>query len=186
MALPPLPLNNTARYFIDYTTGRKDHSLIVRVGPASAPAQVDQAVFSILGTLQQVLPQNWRVTGARFQNARTEFTLPASLPLTEGLVGTSGDFLLPHNEEPRQVTFTGRSSTTGRKTRFGIFGVNFITPATYRATPEGISGRVGAVLSLLGPFSQDGYFVAIDGSPVLWNQYANVNYNSYWETEARG
>lgn len=186
MALPPLPANNTARHFIDYTTGRKNHSLVVRSDDGVNTGEVLSRTFDFLTELAPLLPSLWVVTGVRRQAAGSEFSLPVDPGALTEFAGTNGDNLMPIQDEPRQVTFTGRSLVTGRFTRVGVFGLIFSTPASYRLPTSGLGGIVSNALSALVSASFNGSFVAIDGANVQWNAYANVNYNSYWETEARG
>lgn len=186
MALPPLPANNTARLFVDYTTGVYPHSLVCRLRAGVSVLTGLGAVAAFLAPLQDNLPQNWAVTGARFQAAGAAFSLPVALGELTGFEGTNGEFFVGANQEPRQTNFTGRSIETGRDVRVGLFGLVYITPGNFRLTRDGISLSVGAALDELATAQESGAFCAIDGATVLWNQYGNVNYNSYWETEVRG
>lgn len=186
MPLPALPANNTARLFVDYTTGRLNHSLVVRYDGILSLSQVTTGVATFLEAVRNVLPQQWAVTGARVQEAGSLFSLPTALGDLDGFVGTNGSPTVNENDEPRQVTFTGRSLASGRNVRVGLFGLLFTTPSTYRLTRDGLATNVGSALDVLAAQSFGGVFVAIDGANVLWNQYANVNYNSYWESDARG
>lgn len=186
MALPPLPANNTTRYFVDYTTGVRNHSFVARVDEGVTAATADAQIAEVIGALRGALVNPWAVTGTRVQLAGEDFSLPTSLPETESLTGNSGAGILNAMDEPRQLTFVGRSLVTGRQVRVGFYGATFTTPGTYRLGPAGLGGIVDDVLVALFTAAFNGVFVAIDGANVLWKQYANVNFNSYWETEARG
>lgn len=186
MPLPALPANNTPQIVVSYTTGRIEHSFLVRTENLIAPSFALGHVFDILDTLSPVLPSLWAVTGVTLQEQGATFTLPIDPGPLTGFNGTNGDTTIPQSQEPRQISWTGRSVETGRDVRWGLFGLFGDTPATYRLSESGLANRVGAVCDLLAAASTAGVFVAIDGANVLWNRYANVNYNSYWETAARG
>lgn len=186
MPLPALPANNTKRIFVDYTTGRLPHTFTCRVADGVSNAAALGLIQGFLAAVQNTLPSSWAVTGAREQPEGALFTLPIPLGALDGFVGTNGASLVPANEEPREVRWTGRSLVSGRDVSVALYGLIFITPSTFRITPEGLSGNVGEALTALAEASFNGAFVAIDGANVLWNQYANTNFNSYWESEARG
>lgn len=184
VALPPLPANNTSRYFVEYSDGYNPHVLVVRALDPRDDANADAAISGFLTALVPALPEAWQVTGARYQGGGTDFSLPVSLPLTLAVTGTTGLFL-DGREAPRQHTWTGRSLQSGRDTRVGIFGLVIATPATYRWVTLAPGSPLADALQALRNAQSAGIFCAIDGGDVLWNEYVNVNYNSYWETEAR-
>lgn len=184
MALPPLPANNTARYFVDYTDGFNPHVLIMRALGPRDDASADAVLAGFLAALQPNLPEAWSVTATRYQAANAVFSLPVDLPATLQATGTTGLFL-DGREAPRQHTWTGRSLQSGRDTRVGVFGLVITTPASFRWTSLAPGSALANALNQLRAAQSVGAFCAIDGGDVLWNDYVNVNYNSYWETEAR-
>lgn len=186
MPLPALPQNNTTRYFVDYTTGRYEHTLVFRTDEGVGNAEANTAIYAVLEAIGPILPNNWQVVGCRLQLAGELFSLPVSLGDVDGFVGTSTSGQIEAKEEPRQLNFVGRSRSSGRQVRLGFYGAAFTTPGNYRLATVGLSGVIGNTVDALNAASFGGVAVAIDGAYALWKSYANVNYNSYWETEARG
>lgn len=183
MPLPALPANSTPRLFVDYNDTYNDHVLIFRYEPEFAPTDLDAWVSAFLSDLEPVMVDGWNVTGCRYQEAGSIITLPVTMPLTGAFVASSSQ-VLDAREAPRQVKFVGRGEGTGRRNSIGVFGLVFVTPPTYRFTgvlPTWASAARNTLVSESANFG-----TTIGGDRTDWYTYVNVNYNSYWETSARG
>lgn len=184
-ALPP---NSTARFWVDYVVGANEHTFMVRFNAATVSAfSVAETIADILGFVQSSLPSSWVVLRARVAPAGSDISLPFSLAGT-GLAGFAGTNInpLPSNQAPRELVYVGRSPTSGRRVRFSLYGGLFDTPPDYRFGPGETAFAALEIFAALDAASQAGRFVAIDGSAADWYSYVNVNYNSHWESEARG
>lgn len=182
-----LPDNTTGRVWVDYTAGGASHSLMVRYGPGSNLGYCLDALDAILPTWTGALPTSWAVTGVRHSEAGQTFSLPVNISGYElnGLAGELANGLGP--EVAREVVMVGRSLTTGRRVRFSVYGFIFSTPANFRLGPGELPvNSVQSVAAYNAASLSGDAFVTIDGSRAQWAAYANVNYNSYWETELRG
>lgn len=180
--MAPVPPNLTSRVFVDYTTGRREHTFQVRFAPGITPAALDAGIRQFLNTLQTVLPTTWRVLRTRAQFAGTSISIPIALPLTSAFVGTQAGGIAAVNE-PREVTFVGRTDDQGRRAELSLYGLNITTPDDYRIE-EGADGPITAAIGALRAGGTN-LFIGIDSERVNWYGYANVNFNSYWETRAR-
>lgn len=181
--MAPLPDNSTGVMFFDYTTGSVQHTAQLRFGPGSGPAIV--TLFTELAlAMTNVLASAWRVLGVRQRAAGAMIALPyASAGTLLGFMPASGVGLDPVNE-PREYRWVGRGSTSGRRVTFSLYGVTIGTPPSYRYPAEGGPPSLNEVYSrLMGGYSG---LVTVGGDAPIWQPYVNVNYNSYWETEARG
>lgn len=185
MPLPALPQNNTARLFVNYTTGAKEHSVILRLGlGASNVSNMQERFADFLNTIKTGLVNTWKVQSVEFQAAGAIVALPvATNPSLVSFVGTGGA-TIPLSQEAKQVRWVGRSPTSGRRASFGIYGITATVPNNYRFGPGEGPFATAATFTVLEFDSST--FVAIDGSDVTWYKYANIQYNSYWETELRG
>lgn len=183
MPLPPLPANNTSRAFIKYTTGRVQHEFTYRFSSELAPEDTLNWLDDLLGVLQSTLPTTWALVGAEWQQNGSIVRLPFSLGTLQGFEGTEAA-AFPLQQEPGQWTFVGRGEFTGRRVRIGFFGISATPPATYRLTGAGKPAWADAVLLQLASDPSIGITVGLDRP--FWYDYVNFNYNSYWETEARG
>lgn len=184
--MAPLPVENTARLFVDYEVANVGHTMQLRLaGGASPIAALDNLAY-ILGFCSAFLPTSWMVTGVRLAQAGSTVTNPVNYQSSElyGFVGTGGTALAAV-DHPRQLVWVGRSLTSGRRVRLSLYGALVTTPANYRFGPgETVfaSAEVIAALNVMGANSQA---VCIDGTATRWYSYVNVNYNSYWESERR-
>lgn len=179
-----VPSTTTGRYFLDYTTGRIEHTLMVRYRGATPDfAQVGQELGALLGQLAAGLPATWRPVRARYADEGSDVTLPIAMPaVLANVVGTNGA-ALPAADEPREHIYVGRSPTTGRRVRLSIYGLLGPTPANYRLGPGETGATLAGVFNTLN--GSPDVFLTVDGSKPTWYSYLNVNYNSYWERRAR-
>lgn len=171
------PQNTTGTLFVDYSWngGKRSFQLHQRTGGnAFSIATVAQ---QFLEELQPAMPPSWKILGTRFRAAGTNISLPAStinIPL-----GTSGEPL--DKEDPRFVSFIGRSST-GKRTRVSIYGLNLTLEGDYRMENGDITllDAARAVLAV-----SNTVVGAVDGSNIAWYNYYNWGYNAYHQRQQR-
>lgn len=178
-----LPANNTGRVFLDYTDGLNQHSMSIRWAAPSTAVDALGDLFDWLALIQGQMPNTWRVRGARFALQGSDLTLPLPLtPAQASFAGNSGIDLNPQ-DAPREYRWVGRSASSGRRVSLSVYGLISGTPADYRFTQGEHPLAAPAVFDDLNAFVNS--FLAIDGSAATWSRYINVQYNSYWEREAR-
>lgn len=184
--MAPLPPNNTARLWIDYVVGGIEHTFQVRYNANQPTIDVVDTVAAILGFIEGELASSFAVQGARVAPAGSNISVPFDISgsALAGFVGTNGSDL-PANNAPREISWTGRSHTTGRRVEWSLYGYMPNTPANYRWGPGETVASSSQVIAALNAASAAGIFVAIDGTPAVWKPYVNVNFNSYWENEVR-
>lgn len=185
--MAPLPPNSTTVLFIDYTTGRNEHTFQVRPAAGQTNDDIDGAVRAFLDALAFLLPNEWRVTGVRRRAAQSNITLPWSLTTTEAFIGSNTQSDLAEVEEPKEFVWVGRGQTSGRRVELSLYGILKPTPVAYRHFRGEVNQQyVDDTLAVLQPEFGDSPFVTIAGDSPLWYPYVNINYNSYWEREQRG
>ena len=175
--MAPLPTNGTKRWFLDYTVAAQQHTVMMRSSDIVDEATASAAFELLFSSLDSQLFTTV-IDGMRVSDAGTNFSLPATY---------SGDTTFgsgtPTNDRTAQyVDFVGRS-VGGRRVRVAVFG--FATPTTngdFRATPGEIPAIGSALTAISG--SSD-LWIAIDGNPVVWQNYANTGYNAYWQRAIR-
>lgn len=179
------PVNGTARLFLDYTTGRHEHTVMVRYNQSQPDAQ-NVAISRLLDFLNAIsadLVQTWATVRLRYAAQFSDVTLPVAMPTElQNFVGT-GNPALPENQEPRQFNWTGRSPINGTLARVGLYGCDPDTPATFRLGPGETLLAAAATIAVLNTGTTA--FVGILNDKPVWRSYVNVNYNSYWETAVR-
>lgn len=186
MPLPPLPDNNTARTWFQYTTGdgiaSQTHEIMFRFNQALAAPE--DAGAALLAVLQSYGPGSfrvgWRVLAQRWSAAQSAFSVPVQPdPSLLAFVGTGSSAAYQARWEAVEDTLVGRSLTSGRKARLSLFRANGEADATFRF-PMG-----AGLQTALSQGSGSGFILCIDGSAPSWYTYVNQNYNSYWEGEIR-
>ena len=185
--MAPLPVTNTGRFWLDYTVGDLEHTLMWRFNDALVdPAYTVTVLEGFFSYLDTVLYTDFAILGARWAAAGSNFSLPYDISAStlNGFTG-SGPVATPANQRPRELVYVGRSQASGRRARFSLYGAVIDTPGNYRIGPGEEPFTDTAIFAALNSGSGVGSPVAIDNTPVVWYPYANVNYNSYWETEVR-
>lgn len=186
----PLPQNTTNRVFFDYVTGSQatsqEHTVAIRAfGPGTTTDDVQNRFRTFLAAIGATnFPGGWKVVRVRYQTAGTTFSVPLALTSTLAtFVGTGGN--LDPFQEARELTWQGRSFTTGRRLDFSIYGILLTTPNNFRLVPG--AGAPSWVASSVGALAgnPEGIWTTIDNSQPTWYNYVNVNYNSYWEARIR-
>lgn len=178
--MAPLPPNSTARLFLDYSDGQHAHTLSWRYD------QADLAVTDVMDALDAFLTAFTTglylitILSARYQLTGETITTPVAWTGA----ATYGSGSMPAVDAPREVRFLARSSG-GRKTSFAVYGSSIGIPATYRYN-VGDNAAVDAAIAQLQLAADISAFITIEGLPPTVYQFADVNFNSYWERKARG
>lgn len=176
--------NTTARMWFDYQTPAVEHTMCVRFdGPLSGVGSPQRHVWSLLSLLEDRLLPGFQVLRVRASQAGSDISLPvdmdADLAAFRGQSGSN----VPRYQEAQEVTWVGRSPTTGRRVRISLFGLALGTANDYRYSGEDWPEGAVDVPFLLNSIT--GSFLTVDGSKPQWYAYANVQYNSYWERRLR-
>lgn len=190
--MAPLPDNNTGRVWIGYRTGggttSQNHELMVRFNTATG-GSFAEALTEAAGAITAIGAANffdgWQATSARYSNAGSTISFPTPLPAAlVSFVGT-GQATATLQDQARETRFVARSALEGRKYSMSLYGLNgsLFGAADFRVD-RGAETFVDSFLSVVEE-SEAGSWVAIDGSFVVWYQYANWQFNSYWEGELR-
>lgn len=185
--MAPLPPNSTRRFFLDYTTGRYQHTFQMRTANGITAAGADAVFADFVNAFLGLTCAGWAVLGGRVQEAGSNITLPANFPLSQALSSPNVSDPLPENQEPRAVTYVGRGAVSGRRVRVAVYGLLGNTPNRYRYLATGVPGDVTTdVLTALRDGGGNDCWLSIGGDVPYWLDYADVNYNSYWEAAVRG
>lgn len=187
--------NATHRIYFDYVTGNlsgvsKEHTVGIRI--ISAETTDVQAIQDAQVAMQQVLTTigapnlrvGWRVIRGRVQAAGSDFSLPFDLDASlENFVGSASNASWNSALEAIQYTWVGRSSTTGKRVRFSLYGLGYLTIDTnFRIMPSEVPAVAGGVPDVL---NAQPTIVALDNTRPTWYRYCNVQFNSYWERRIR-
>lgn len=190
MPLPPVPENNTARIWIDYTSLGIRHSMMVRPAVAlaiSERASVAQAFATVISNRMLTSDSCF---GARYSAPMTDFSVPIPFVPVNGVVTIAGN-VWAQDPESVQLSITGRSHTTGRDVRYTLFSPVSTDP--YPAKNRYLPGQSAVIdtfrENLVGLVEGGGMLdwpmVTVDGTFVTCNDYVNISGNGYWERKQR-
>lgn len=175
--LPPLPENNSDRYFLDMDTAVDQYTIQVRTDTNLGLAAFDTAITPILTAVAPLMPQTF-ISSVRFQAANTLVSLPVNSSHLGEELG-SGTALKVN--VPRFLSFQGRTAS-GRRVSWFIYGTALTFPEDYRI-PTSLDANVENVYFALQ--SATGIFVAVSIEEATWYAYANCGFNSYKERRNR-
>lgn len=189
-----IPTNLTHRLWFDYVTGNvpgvsKEHTIQWRFkGDYETDLVINEGQIRMLrvladGFLPGGLRTGWRIIRVRYCHPGENFSFPVEM--ITGLEAFAGSATTgwTADQEAMEISFQGRSYTTGRRASMSFYGVAVSRDTNFRFT-VGEWSRLAPILDeltsdVLIPIS------AIDGSTPVWYPYANQNSNSYWEKRIR-
>lgn len=175
--MAPLPVSNTSRLFVDYTTCTVQHTLMCRFGTSSNVAAAMAAVDALLTALGSQI-HTYTIDGARVAAAGSNISLPVSWTGASTYGGTAGSLI----ETGQYLDFVGRSND-GRRVRVTLFGSPTITSNGNYRISAGESAAVDAAVAVLRATAAE--FVTIGDILPVWHDYANQGLNSYWQRQNR-
>ena len=175
--MAPLPSNNTAVWFLDYTVCGEGHTLQARSGDGVDASEASSDLDQFLSAITDEL---FELTIVRLRHRAAGSSV--SLPVTWSGGATYGSGAGVHADSAQYGDFVGRSFE-GRRVRLAVFG--------WKGTIEGDDFRVSTAedsliadaVALLNGTSD--FFLAIDGTVPVWYGYANTGDNAYWRNRIR-
>lgn len=188
--LPPLPDNNTARLWIDYTSLGRPHSALVRIFETAGAINAGAVANRVIPVIVTRMLQTDSVTGARFAEAGENFSVPLAITPTPGVV-SGANVTWENDPESAFLTLPGRDSFQGRKTRFGLFSpvrtVSWPGDNRYNPGDEPVidTFRINLTAALNNSTGPDDTVVTIGNNPVRWAGYVNISHNAYWQRKQR-
>lgn len=172
MPLAPLPANNTIRVWLAYTSVGIKHETCFRQPTGTPTGDIIVNANAFAQTMKVQLLTTDKFTGLRWSQAGSNLSFPLAFTAVSGTqVGT-----VDKDAKAKFYAISGRS-VAGRRCR-----VTFFTP--FLADSEGY--RVNVLSTLYNAvMAMEPDAVAKDGQSVVWNQYTNIGYNSYWQRQLR-
>lgn len=176
--MAPLAPENTSRLIVDYLIGTLRHHAVFRFGAGVTSTDAITAARAIITLLKPLITTNSSFNGARWAAAGSVI----SLPVTWGaaILGTSVEPFASH-ENAQFLSFVGRSSD-GRRYKLTFFGYPYVPNGQYRVAAASDANVLAVVNGLNG---NNPPLVTISGSVPVWNTYANVGLNAYWQRKLR-
>lgn len=177
--MAPLPQDSTARAWVKYSDGVNEHELMTRFDANAI--SVSDALLLVGDFFDAISDSLYELTiiEARWADASSNISLPVTWPGT----AVYGDSTMPTVRAPLELRWVGRDQN-GRRVSFSVWGGDFSIPDTYRIISSG-SNLPNLGVIAINAASAAGGFQTISGLRPTMKNYVNVNYNSYWESEAR-
>lgn len=175
--MAPLPANNTAVLFIEYTSLGQEHTAELRLPGTSGIAEAEAVYTAIAPAVAALLPNTDSVTGARYRARLSNVSFPLGVAPVTGTGGGAPDT----DKRATFVSYTGRSAD-GRDVRFTVF-TPFQDPDTngFRiANPPGVTGTLLDELQALASQVR-----TISDGLIFWNNYVNYGFNAYYQRKLR-
>jgi len=175
--MAPLPVENTARLFVDYITCGVNHTSMIRFDAPNtyADAQIEwNDVVEAYDANLYLLT----IVGARVSDNGS--TVSYAVPWTQQATYGTDDG--PPEAGAYMVNFIGRS-VGGRRAAFELFGARTEqVDGKYRIFGASNAATAAAIAELE---AAEGTALAIDGTQPIWQQYANLGPNAYWRNKIR-
>ena len=188
--MAPLPQNNTARVFVDYTSLSVQHTLMVRPLPGATVPDMAALATNVANVLRARMATTDSFFAARYSLALSDFSLPLTFEAVPGVVSAFAN-IWTEDPESAFISLCGRSTTSGRRVRWDLYTP--IRAADWPADNRFNPGENGPVDTLrlnwtavvAGEAGPAPSVVAIDGSPVIVYEYVNIAKNAYWQRKQR-
>jgi len=177
MPLPPLPDNNTDRYWLKYTSAGEEHELCFRLANSTSTADGEAAATALANALKSWMPSTDTFSSLR----KAENGSNLSFPVTFTPIAGTGAGAAEATDLARFCSIVGRSAG-GYRCRMTFFTPNISDSIAYR-TATGVSTPGSSLYTAAA--AQSPAFVAKDGFGVIWNGYSNNGFNSYWQRQLR-
>jgi hypothetical protein len=177
MPLPPLPDNNTDRYWLKYKNAGIEHEICFRLASSTTTANGIATAQAIAAALDNYTDTTGGFTALRKSQTGSDLSFPVAWTSVPGTNSTAYE----SDDKVSFVALSGRSAG-GYRCR-----ITFFTPFTldddgFRlSTTSGLAGQaLYDAVTALSPV-----LVAKDGLGVIWNAYVNTGWNSYWQRRSR-
>ena len=178
MALPALPPDNTARYWLNYSAAGIDHSLQMRVAPPFNDAGALINFNSFLDELDPLIATNVTFDGVEFAAAGSNVRNPVA-----GWVARSGagGYTLSGDNRALQLSFVGRS-VDGRKAKWQMWGVAVPSDGDFRLEAGDSAALDGAIAIIAAGVR---YWTTISGLAPVMHTYSNYGFNDHTVRQLR-
>ena len=113
--MAPLPQNNTGRLFLDYTSAGIPHTLMFRYAGTENTVDLLAAADLLADHMAQAMINTDAVTGARYSQEGTNFSLPLNGFDTQVGVRTVAGNLWTEDPDSAFYSVTGRDGSDGRE-----------------------------------------------------------------------
>ena len=174
-----LPVESTARLFVDYSGNGENHTLLIRFGVGSSASEamdVADALFTAVGPSLAIT----NITGARVADKGSTVTYPVTWTGASSY-GTGPD---RHEQAAMYWDFIGRT-IGGKRGRCAIFGVVAAFDGSEHDYRWDASDNAQVAAALVALRANPACPVGIDGDVLNWHDYANAGVNAYWRNHIR-
>lgn len=175
--MAPLSDTFTQKYFMDYEGPNGKHTILFRFVPGIADADCKSRIIAVIGAMKAWMHTSFSFNVLRYSAPGSNVSFPTAWTPITGTFATAPTA----DMYPRFMSWVGRDSG-GRRVRYTLIGASVNVDTDYRVlTSENSS--VTAVLTQLRATGPS--LVTKQGFVPIFNDYANVGYNAYFQRKRR-
>lgn len=188
--MAPLPENNTARGWLDYTSSGRVHSLLVRYNSTAPTNQVLASLQGIAAVLRTRMLQTDSIFGARYSQQFSNFSTPLPWTTSQGTI-SGANTTWENDPESAMLSLPGRDGVVGRDVLYCLFTpvrtTTWPNDNRYQAGDEPVidTFRINLTNALLEEEGIVAGAVTISGYPPIVKGYVNISHNAYWQRKQR-
>lgn len=185
--MAPLNPNSTVRMDVKYTSFNLEHTLQFRFQDGQSASGALAIVTPVLEALATVMRSDDAFLSANFALNNEDFSFPVAFtPIN----GTGSNSVSGGDYQSTFCSFVGRDAVQGRRVRYEFFTASATLPhpdnnRINAGEDENIDAILAALLAAATDAEPGAAIVTIAKQPPLFNNYANVAFNSYWQRKQR-
>jgi len=154
-----------------------EHEMVFRFPAATAQATIVSELTTFANAVKNLMPTADSFLALRHQDAGSTVSFPLGWTAIAGTYASSMEV----DDEAKFIAISGRS-LAGYRCRLTYFTPVPFDTSGYRLPFSG-AGALAGFLTAAQAISPA--LRAVDGVAVIWNQYINIGYNSYWQRQLR-
>lgn len=185
--LPPLPADNTPRYWVKYTSYGKTHEIMFRAGHTATEEEMNTMAHSICTGLSGLMRANDSFYAARYSAQGSPNSFPSSW---NPIPGAGSNDPIQGDYQSFYVDYVGRDTADGRKVKWTFFtasnSVVFVdNNRIFKGQNPSIDATIQAFVDQTGGATPGANLATISAAdPIVYN-YVNTGFNSYWQRKQR-
>ena len=176
--LPEIEDDYTKRYFLDYEGPAGKHTMLFRFDPSASDADCKGKITNVVNALKTQVHSTVLFNGLRYSAPATRVSFPTTWTT---IVGTNTITPLPQNY-PAFISLVGRD-TQGRRARLMLLGVSGVPDADYRIQRQD-HAQYATIIDTVRAATPTP-LMSKGGFTVIWNDYINAGFHSYFQRKRR-
>lgn len=174
--MTPLPVDSTARLWVRKSGISGDHETMFRFSNDVSSTEAVAAVEPFLNAIAPLMWEGDSFVSARWAPDNGNISMPVAFDVIQG----DNPGIPDEAQYPGFLSFVGRD-VTGRRVKYTIQGMPFNPDDNYRI----FASENADIASAIAALSFELGLVTINSQHPIFNPYANLGYNAYFQRKAR-